>query len=308
MTRPGRAPVLVDHDRLVQLGGLHLAHHLRDALGLGHEMGLPHDLRDGHVGVAFSFRLHQVLAEHQAQDVVDALPEDRYPAEAGGDGDLDDVGHLGGGFHDDHVRPGHHDLTDDRVAEVDDGMDEAPFLALDDRVLGGGVGHGQQLLLRHVGTLLDALAGQDDVGQADEGVADPADGRDLDQGGDEGGGDEGRLLGVLHRPRLGHGLGEDEDEDDFEGGGGGDTERAEEVGGNDADQRRGHGVAEEQEEQHRVQRALGVLDQLEQGHRAPLLLILEGHGFHAVHAGQPGFGQGENPGHDDECRHRDQEP
>ena len=38
--QPGRAPVLVDDDGLVELLVLHLAHELRDPLGLRHEMGL----------------------------------------------------------------------------------------------------------------------------------------------------------------------------------------------------------------------------------------------------------------------------
>ena len=38
----GGAAVLVDHHRLVELLGLHLAHQVRDPLGLGHEVGGPH--------------------------------------------------------------------------------------------------------------------------------------------------------------------------------------------------------------------------------------------------------------------------
>ncbi len=74
-----------------------------------------------------------------------------------------------------HVRSGHHDLPNDGVAEVDDGVDEGAFLPLDHVVLDRRVGHGQQLLLGHERPLLDALAGQDEVGDADEGAGDPPD-------------------------------------------------------------------------------------------------------------------------------------
>ena len=39
--QPGGAAVLVDHDRHVELLGLHLPHQLGDPLGLGHEVGGP---------------------------------------------------------------------------------------------------------------------------------------------------------------------------------------------------------------------------------------------------------------------------
>ena len=74
--------------------------------------------------------------------------------------------------HDDHVRPRHHHLAGDGVAELDDALDELALLVLDDLVLGGGLDDAEQLLLADERALLQALAGQQHVGQPDQRTAD----------------------------------------------------------------------------------------------------------------------------------------
>ena len=76
--------------------------------------------------------------------------------------------------HDDHVGPGHHHLAGDRVAELDDALDELALLVLDDLVLGGCLDDAEQLLLADERPLLQALAGQQHVGQPDQAAADQA--------------------------------------------------------------------------------------------------------------------------------------
>ena len=72
------------------------------------------------------------------------------------------------GRHRDHVGPRHHDLAHDRVAELDDLLDELALLGLDHVFLDRRVGQGEQLGLRHERALLQALARQQHVGQPDE--------------------------------------------------------------------------------------------------------------------------------------------
>ena len=72
---------------------------------------------------------------------------------------------------DDHVRPRHHHLAGDGVAELDDALDQLALLVLDHLVLGRGLDDAEQLLLADERALLEALAGQDHVGQPDQRLA-----------------------------------------------------------------------------------------------------------------------------------------
>ena len=72
----------------------------------------------------------------------------------------------------DHVRPRHHHLAGDGVAELDDALDELALLVLDHLVLGRRLDDAEQLLLADERTLLEALAGQQHVGQPDQRPAD----------------------------------------------------------------------------------------------------------------------------------------
>src|SRR3546814_20135039 len=51
------------------------------------------------------------------------------------------------GLDGDHVEPGHHDLADDGVAELDDGLDEGLLVLLDGLGLHSHLGEGAPLLL-----------------------------------------------------------------------------------------------------------------------------------------------------------------
>ena len=67
----------------------------------------------------------------------------------------------------------------------------------------------------------------------------------------------------------------------------------EEVVGHDADEGGGRQCAEQHEEEDRVQRALGVLDQLQQDGGATPVLLLERRGADPAHAGERGLRHGE---------------
>ena len=79
----GGAAVLVDDDRHVELLGLHLAQQLGDPLGLGHERAPGGaSSRTGVVAPAVALGAHEVLGVDDADDVVDALADDRDAAVA----------------------------------------------------------------------------------------------------------------------------------------------------------------------------------------------------------------------------------
>ena len=59
---------------------------------------------------------------------------------------------------DHHVGPRHHHLARDRVAELDDALDQLALLVLDHLVVGGGSDDAEQLLLADERPLLEPLA------------------------------------------------------------------------------------------------------------------------------------------------------
>src|SRR6266851_9412669 len=124
----GRPAVLVHDYRHVELLVLHLPHQSRDPFGLGHEAGLPDELAHRSPRLALSLGPHEVLGVHDAHHVVDALLVDGDAAVAGRDGDLDDVADRVASLHGDHVGPRLHDLPHDRVAELEDRVDQRPLL------------------------------------------------------------------------------------------------------------------------------------------------------------------------------------
>ena len=107
--------------------------------------------------LAASHGTDQVLGEGDAHHVVQALVEDGYPAVAGLDGSFEDRPGLGRLLYGDDVGTRHHHLADDRVAELDDRVDEHPLVALDRLVQDRHVREGQQLGLGDVGIGLGAL-------------------------------------------------------------------------------------------------------------------------------------------------------
>ena len=65
-------------------------------------------------------------------------------------------GHVGLDHH--HVGARHHDLAHDRVAELDDRLDQLALLVLDHLVVGRGLDDPEQLLLADERALLQPLA------------------------------------------------------------------------------------------------------------------------------------------------------
>jgi hypothetical protein len=257
--------------------------------------------------VALAHGPHEVLDQHHPHDVVDALAVDRDPAVPGGDGDVHHVGHAGPGLHRDHVGARDHHVAHHGVTEVDDGVDQGPLLVLDDVLGQGGVGHGQDHLLRHVWALRYPAAGQDEVGDADQAPGGYPQRSEGHQQADERCGGQGGPLAVLDGPGLGGQLGEDEDDHHLEHGGDEHPDATEDVLGHHTDQGGGHQRAQLKGEEDDGQHPLGVLDQAQQGGAVPAVLLDQGHGLDLRHAGQRGLRQGQEPGDDDQHdRHHEQ--
>ena len=89
-----------------------------------------------------------------------------------------------------------------------------------------------------------------------------------DEGRDEGAAEQSGAIGVAHGPLLRHGLGEHEDHDDLERGRDGDADRSEHLSGDDADERGGNELAEQDQQQDRREEGLGLLDEPAQRPRA----------------------------------------
>ena len=137
--------------------------------------------------------------------------------------------------------------------------------------------------------------GADDaVGQADEDGREPADGREADQRADDGRTEQGGPVGVLHRPVLRHGLEEDEDHHDLEHDAEQHAEAAEEVLGHDADQGGGDQLADQDQQQDRVEEVGRVLDQPGQLAGPALLLVDQRLGLDPVHPDQARLGHGQD--------------
>ena len=83
---------------------------------------------------------------------------------------------------------------------------------------------------------------------------------------------------MAHRPLLGHGFGEHEDHDDLERGCDRDTDRAEHLCCDDANQCGGDELAKQDEQQYRSEEGLGLLDEPAERPCAPLARVLEGLG------------------------------
>ena len=148
----GGAAVLVDHHRLVELVGLHLAHQVGHPLGLGDEVGRRGDASRTGVGPwPCPDGTDHVLGVGDAHHVVHLLLDRGHPAEPDLEGPLEGGLDRLVGADGDHVGPGHHHLPHHGVAELDDRVDEGALLGLDDLPLDGHVGHGQELGLGDVG-------------------------------------------------------------------------------------------------------------------------------------------------------------
>ncbi len=123
---------------------------------------------------------------------------------------------------------------------------------LDHLLVGRFVRHGPEHFVRGIGSGLDPLTGQDGVGNPYQSSGHPAERDERHEQADHRSGGQGRPLRMLHGPGLGRQLGDHKYDDDFECGGDDDTEAAERVSGDHADEcRRDEGAQLESEEHDR---------------------------------------------------------
>ena len=123
VTSPAVPSAFVDDDRALRVLPLELLEEFGDTLGLRHDDGRPQQAGNRARVVAGAER-DQILHEHEAGDVVEALPVDREPrvllfAEQRPE-IADRRVHLDGND----IRPGRHYFADQRVAEVDDALEQ----------------------------------------------------------------------------------------------------------------------------------------------------------------------------------------
>ena len=91
--------------------------------------------RTGSLPSPLPLRVDEVLQEHEADDVVGRLVVRGEPRLARRDRDADRLVDRRVGVDRDHVGPRHHHLAHDRVAELEDRVDELALLGLDRRLL-----------------------------------------------------------------------------------------------------------------------------------------------------------------------------
>ena len=162
--------------------------------------------RPGRRGVA-----EHVLGICQADHLVDGAVVDRDAREAGAQDQLQHLlerglqgdGHLG-------VRPGHHDLAQDGVAELEDRVDHLPLFLFDDVVPLGLVDHRLDLVLGHDRAVFQALARSDHVADGDQQPGQLPQAGQAGQEVHERGHEQRRPVGVLDGVGLGRDLGADE--------------------------------------------------------------------------------------------------
>ena len=155
-------------------------------------------------------------------------------------------------------------------------MDEHPLVTFDRLVQGGDVGEGEQLGLGDVGAARAARPpGVIKRARPMSAPETTAGRREPDEGRDERRGQQRGAIGVAYGPLLRHGLGEHEDHDDFESRRDGDADRAEHLSGDDADERGGDELAEQDEQQDRGEERFGLLHEPAQRARSPLAGVLQ---------------------------------
>ena len=145
--QPRRPAVFVDDDGALRLVRLKLLQQLGHELRFRHDHGRANQRRDRHLVVARAEH-DQILDEYESRDVVEALLEHREARVlllAKQAPELADRRRL---LNSDEVGPRRHHFANQRVAEVDDALQEAPFFGLN-----------QPLLLRRVDVGLGRLLG-----------------------------------------------------------------------------------------------------------------------------------------------------
>ena len=237
----------------------------------------------------------QVAQVDDADHVVDALAEHRQARAPRGDGGVQGLAHRGVGRDVHHVDARHHDLAHDGVAELDDAADELALVALDGLVLVGHVGHGEHLVLGHLRHPVRAAEEEADdaLGHREQELGEPLDGPEVEQGLHHRRGRQGRGVGVLHGEVLGDGLEDDEDDHHFAHRRDEQARRAEEPRGEHAHHGGRHQLADQHQQQQRVEEALGGLGERHQRGGAAVALLVERARPRLVHAHERGLGHGE---------------
>ena len=262
-------------------------------------------------GVATLPRAHrpdQVLGVGDAHHVVDLLVDDRHAAEPDLEGPLEHRLDRLVGLDGDHVGPGHHHLAHHRVAELDDRVDEGALLGLDHVVLEGHVGHGQQLGLGHGRAQVLALLADEQVGQADQ--------RPRERCGRARSATRADTSGALNRAaRSGWWTAQ------FLGTASPRTKMTtisntvaattpqapNQLRGQDADQGGHHQLADQHQQEHRVEEPLRVLGEADQ-HPGPAPPVLDqGQRLGPAHADQAGLGQGQHGRGGQQDHHHDEQ-
>ena len=144
----GRAAVLVDDDGEVHLLLAHLPQQLGHPLGLGHEPrrsghGADRDRRRGRR--ARPARGPSGRRRRRRRRSIVPVTGKRLKPLRMATSTTSEM--RKSPAHGDHVGPGHHHLADDRVAELEERLDELALLGLDHLALDGEVGDGEELLL-----------------------------------------------------------------------------------------------------------------------------------------------------------------
>ncbi len=115
-----------------------------------------------------------------------------------------------------HVRPRPHDLAHHRVAELEDGVDEPPLLALDLVLVGRDVRHRAEVLLGDERSLLQALAREQHVRESDQAAREEPQRREVRDGPEEAGHAQRGAVRVLDRVRLRRDLADHEVHEDLD--------------------------------------------------------------------------------------------
>ncbi len=305
----GGAAVLVDHDHHVALAQAHLAQALGGPHRLGHVGGRAQDVGQGLVGLAVVEAPEHVLGVGQAHHLVDGAVVDRDAREAGAQDQLEHLLERGLEGHGDHVGPGHHDLAQDGVAELEDRVDHLPLFLFDDVVPLGLVDHGLDLVLGHERAALQALAGGDHVADGDQQPGELPEAGEAGEEVHERGHEQRRPVGVLDGVGLGRHLGADEGDHGHDGGRDDHPEpAADEPVHHRGEQGGGEELDHQHQQQDQVEEPGRLLDQGQELGGAAALLLAQVHGPGPAHAGQAGLGRGQEGGDPGQHGHRQQAP
>ncbi len=147
---------------------LHLAEQAAGLVRLRNEVRRTHDAGERDVGLASMERPQCILRVQHALDAIEVAAMDRHAREAVREEGIERGGQRVGDLHGDDVRTRHHDLANDRIAELEDRVDHAPLGILDAAFLMSDLRHRADFLFRNERPLLQALARQEDVRDGDQ--------------------------------------------------------------------------------------------------------------------------------------------